>query len=84
LNGLPKFIASWPDLLGLTDATSNVTEFPIAAGWTPVVWFCGDRDSFIAAIVTDLPLQMVIHVKATQTAVALAGMPSPPNYETAS
>jgi hypothetical protein len=81
LNGLPKFIASWPDLLGLTDATSNVTEFPIAAGWTPVVWFCGDRDSFIAAI--DLPLQMVIHVKATQAAIALAGMASPSNYEAA-
>src|SRR5262249_33085447 len=72
-NGLPKFIAGKPDLLGLTDATSNVTAFPTTGGCT-TLWLCA-VDAFIALVVTRLPRQMTIDAKVIRTINEGARMP---------
>jgi len=75
-NGLPKFIAGKPDLLGLTDATSNAAVFSITSSRRTLSFCCG-LDAFIAVVVTGLPALMMIDVKPILTNIDRTLMPSP-------
>jgi hypothetical protein len=69
-------MASPPDLLGLTDATSNETIFPVTSGGT-TLWFCCGLDTFIAVIITGLLTEVTIEAKAIDTTTDRARIPSP-------